>query len=512
MLSSRHLRHALVATTLTTAALAGCGADDEQRPDAGPDAGQEDAAGDAALDAAPDAAIDGPPPFVVPTATAVPLSAAGPDQLQSAIAGPGGTFYAAGYAAATLAGPRLVTVVKLTADGALDPSFGGGDGIATTTFDFRGGGGEIGLAVQPDGKLIVSATVANSAVATDRDVLVARLDTSGNLDNSFGVGGDRILDLNAATDNGTGTLVGFDAARGVAVGAGGVIYVYAQARAAGTVAGGGPRLDTDLTVVKLSANGAIDGTFGGGDGRFTQDLQQINEVARGLNLLADGSVLISGYANTPGLGTVQPVLAKLTPAGVLVPGFATGGVYHDTVLAVQTEIYDVAVHGGHVVTAGYGRQSGMQNDWVSLRFELATGARDTTWGGAANGAVLIDPSGTMVGDNCRDAVALPGGRTLLIGSTGPSNMPAQDAVFAVLSPTGTLDAAFGDGVHQYPLGANGNDQFWGGAVSGNRALVVGYEGGGATPTVALNDNAYAVVIPLPCSATQGAVSGDAGCR
>ena len=52
--------------------------------------------------------------FVLPTPIAIPLSAAGPDQLQSATAGPSGTFYAAGFAASTVNGARMVTVVKLT--------------------------------------------------------------------------------------------------------------------------------------------------------------------------------------------------------------------------------------------------------------------------------------------------------------------------------------------------------------------------------------------------------------
>ena len=81
---------------------------------------------------AADAAVDGPTrPFVRPTPVAVPLSATGPDQLQAAAAGPAGSVYAAGFAAAGPAAPRFVVVVKLTAAGALDPSFGGGDGVAT---------------------------------------------------------------------------------------------------------------------------------------------------------------------------------------------------------------------------------------------------------------------------------------------------------------------------------------------------------------------------------------------
>jgi hypothetical protein len=172
-------------------------------------------------------------------------------------------------------------------------------------------------------------------------------------------------------------------------------------------------------------------------------------------------------------------------------------VFHDTVLTIQTEIYGAGIHGTNMVTGGYGRDTGTLNDWVSMRFDINTGVRDTTWGGAPNGAVLFDPSATHDGANCRGALALPGGRTLLFGSVGPGNQPAQDAAFAVLSAAGLLDAAFDGGVHVYPLGQNGNDQFWGAATQGNSAILVGYQGGGSTQTSSMNDDAFAAIMTLP---------------
>lgn len=478
--------------------LAACGDNDEAIPtdgasiDApGPDAPDVDAGIDAAVDAPIDA-----PPFVVPTPFAVPLSAAGPDQLQTAAAGPAGTFYAAGFAAQTLTGPRFLTVVQMSTTGPVN-TFGGGDGVATTAIDFRGGAGEVGLGVQSTGKIIVAGTVANATVAADRDLAVVRLNADGTLDDTFGDQGVRIIDITTAADN-NGTLTGMDAVRGLAIGPGDLIYLIAQSRADGTVTGGGPRLDTDFTVVKLSADGTRDTAFGGGDGKYTLDLQQTNATSRGIKVLPDGSILGGGYANTPGLGSVQPVIFKLDATGEPVNGFATQGVFHDIVLAVQTEVYNFAVHGNNVVTAGYGRDAGDQNDWISLRFDVTTGARDTTMWGAdgSNGEVLIDASGAMIGDNCRNAIALPGGKTALLGSTGPGNMPAQDAAFAILDADGALDTTYGDGLHTFALGANGNDQFWGGAVSGGNLLIVGYKGGGAAPTDTVNDDSWGVIVPL----------------
>jgi uncharacterized delta-60 repeat protein len=459
--------------------LAACGDNAGQQPDASvtPDAAP----------VVPDAAPGG---FEPPTPFALHLAAAGPDQLQSATAAPGGKFYAAGYAAATLTGPRFVTVVKYSATGP-DPTFGTG-GVVTTAVEFKGGSDEVDITTQADGKILVSATVASPTITNDRDIAVIRLLDTGALDTTFGTQGVATISLNDAVIVGT-TVTGADASRGLTVNASG-IFVHAAARAFGEATGGGPRLDTDFTVVKLTPAGAIDPTFGT-DGQFRLDILQSSATPRAIKALDDGKLLVSGYAGDSGVGTTQPVLYKLTASGALDPTFAGGGVFHEVVLALQTEVYNFAIHGTKFVTAGYGRNTGATNDYISLRFDLQTGVRDLTWG-SVNGGVLFDPSGAMLGSNCRNAIALPGGKTLMIGSTGPSNVPAQDAVFAVLDATGKLDTTYGSGIHKYPLGANGNDQFWGGAVSGDQVTVVGYHGGGAAPTETNNDDAYGVVFTV----------------
>jgi uncharacterized delta-60 repeat protein len=487
-------------TTLLAAGalcLAACG-DDEQIDTADAPPPMIDAARADAEPPMPDADV-----FTPPAPVALPLSPAGPDQLQAAIVGPGGTFfYLAGFGATGVAttDPRNVLVIKMNADGTLDPAFGGGSGIAVTPFDFRGGGDEIDLVTQSDGKVLVSATVANLTNPADHDVVVARFGTDGVLDATFGNAGVVRLDLNTALDPGTGTLQGMDAARAIGVDGMNRIYVHAAQRGE-TPAG---RTDTDFAVIRLDADGDPDNSYGD-NSKFLLDITggtpaaSLAATPRAIRVLSDGSVLASGYTTNPSLSTgPQAVLYKLDPDGELDPAFATGGLFHDLVLSIQTEVYGFAVHGSSLVTGGYGRDSGDQNDWVSLRFDTTTGARDTTWGGAPNGAVVHDVSGAMVGDNCRGAAALPGGKTLLFGSTGPSNLPSQDAVFAVLAAGGTLDPDYGDGVHSFAFGGGtgGNDQLWGAAATADTALLVGYRGAGATQTTASNDDAYVILLPL----------------
>jgi uncharacterized delta-60 repeat protein len=431
--------------------------------------------------------------FMVPDPFAVPVSPAGPDQLQSVTAGPNDTFLAAGFVAQAVGGPRAVYVTKYTTTGA-DNTFGT-MGVAVTPLVFVGGSDEIDITTQSDGKILVSATVANLTNPNDRDVAVIRLLDDGTIDATFGTAGIATINLNDAHDNGM-MLVGMDTSRSITVDGDDNIFIHANSRALGTVMGGGPRTDTDFTVVKLTPNGSVDATFGEG-GQFRLDIAQVNSTPRLIRTLPDGSVLASGYANTPDVGdTVQAVVYKLTPEGDLDLGFATAGLFHEPVLTIQTEIYGFALHGTNMVTAGYGRDTGDTNDYVSMRFDVDTGVRDITWGGTPNGAVLVDPSGMMLGSNARGAIGLPGGGTIIHGSTGPSNMPEQDAVFVVLDENGALDTSYLTGIHLFELGSNGNDQFWGGAVSGNFVSIVGYKGGGMTQTDMNNDDSYGIVFEL----------------
>lgn len=420
-------------------------------------------------------------PFMPPTPFAVPIAPNGPDQLQSVTVASDGAFLAAGFAAQTAMGPKSVIVVKYDAMG---PAAGFGTmGVAITPLVFVGGSDEIDITTQSDGKILVSATVASATIMGDRDISIVRLDTDGTVDATFGTAGVRTFSINDAILNAMNMLTAFDSPRSLAVDAQNNIYLHAAARAVGAT-----RQDTDFVLLKFAPNGL------GEPQKHVLDIAMANATPRSIKVQADGSIIASGYANTPDVGdTVQPVVYKLTPALALDATFAEGGLFHEPVLAIQTEVYGFAIHGTNIVTAGYGRATGMTNDYVSLRLGLADGKLDTTYG--TNGAVVFDPSGSMAGSNARGAIGLPSGKTLIFGSTGQANMASQDAVIAVLDANGALDTAYGDGIHTFKLGADGNDQFWGAAISGDTVSVVGYQGGGASP-MTMNDDSYGIVFKV----------------
>lgn len=461
-------------------------------------------------DAAPpvDAAPEG---FQKPQAIQIRIAPMNPDQIHSVVAGPNGSFYIAGFFTRTPTGPRILSVVKVQRNGMPDTTFGDGGNAYVETYFTSGINDETDLAVQADGKILVSTSVpaspANPLDAADRDIAVVRLLTSGARDPDFGTAGVVHLALGTGVTGQAGT---YDGVRSIAVNASG-IYLHANSR--GVDPNNGDDLThSDFVVLKLApTNGALDTTFGNSTiartaGQFRLDIGEVNATPRQIQALPDGKLLVSGYvSSSPVLaGKTQPVLYKLTTEGKLDTTFAATatipGVFHSAILVQQTEVYGFAIHGDKIVTAGYGRNDILgtaPNSYVSLRFNISDGVRDLTWGGAgSNGAVVFDPSGTGLTSNCRFALALPEGKTLLIGSTGQNGTQPQDAVFAVLDAEGKLDTKYGTGLYTYKLGADGFDQFWSAALTtDNNIIVVGWSAV-ATQSAATNDESYGLLFKV----------------
>lgn len=462
---------------------AACGDDNPGTPDAGVTPDMQNI--DAAIDA---------PVWTAPTPFAINVSATGPDQVMSAAPGPNGTFYIAGYTAAnaTAGTAKFIFVAKLTAAGALDTTFAGGTGIYTSDVELKGGSDEIDIVVQSTGKIVVATTIANDVTATDKDVGVFRVNADGTRDATFALT-TSLSRINLSTAyNDNGTLRALDASRGLALGPNDTLFLHAASR--DMVADAGASIDTDFTVAKLSAEGILDTNYGT-TGKTLIDINNKDATVRGIHAFSDGSVLAGGYARTTiSNDTAQPVLYRLNADGDLDPSFNSGAPYHEIVLTKQTEIYGFAVHTNDVTTAGYGNESTTaDNVYTPMRFNAATGARLTTFGGATNGVPLLDPSGGTAGNNNRGAVALPGGKTALFGSTGDSG--GRDGAVVILTQNGQLDTSYGTGIVTWDLGGT-EDQWWSGAVNGGKLLIVGWKGVGATQTDAANDGSYGVLIDI----------------
>src|SRR5215204_1615800 len=146
----------------------------------------------------------------------------------------------AGYTLVSSDDVRL-TIVRYKANGTLDNSFDG-DGIVIAQV------GNVAylesIKIQPDGKIIVAGYTYNNAVpGNNLDIVVARFNSNGSHDTTFGVNGIVLTDINS----------GSDYAKSVDIQSDGKFLI------GGTTAGGA---GYQALVIRYNQDGSLDTTFG----------------------------------------------------------------------------------------------------------------------------------------------------------------------------------------------------------------------------------------------------------
>jgi uncharacterized delta-60 repeat protein len=177
-------------------------------------------------------------------------------------------------------------VARFNTDGTPDADFGnGGKYIA----DFAGGADSAaGMALAPDGKIVVGGTVWNGSAY---DWGIVRFTASGQPDADFASGGRFFFGLGSS--NGIGAVA---------------VQPDGKILAAGHVA-------RNFAVARLDAQGRLDGTFG--EAGFAVNDLGATDVINALALAPDGWIYAAGYR--VGSGNADLALAQYSPDGKLTP-------------------------------------------------------------------------------------------------------------------------------------------------------------------------------------------------
>jgi len=336
------------------------------------------------------------------TAGKVITSIAGNDVLRGVAVQSDGKILVAG--STTNGSPDDFAVVRYTASGVLDPSFGpGGTGRVTTDV---GGSIDYGqkMTLQGDGKILVVGQVFNGS---DYDFGLVRYETNGTLDGTFGTGGKVITPIGS----------GNDSAFAVAVQTDGAIVV------AGAYVGPG---GNDLAVVRYTSGGVLDPNFG--TGGIVKTPVGGDDAALGVVVQSDGKIVIAGYSNT---GTdYDVVLVRYTDSGALDAGFGTGGIVttpigtgdFGTSVALQTD--------GKIVVGG-----ASDGDFALVRY-TSSGALDTSFNSTGK---VTTPIGSG-NDNAQGVVVQGDGKIVVAGFA--ENGGSDDFALARYNADGTLDPDF----------------------------------------------------------------------
>ena len=169
-------------------------------------------------------------------------------------------------------------LTRFNPDGSTDFGFGSGGKQIT---DFFGAGAKAnGIVLQQDGRFVVAGTASDSAtrpVATD--FALARYNSDGTLDSSFGIGGETSVPF---TDSAS------EQANALALMADGKIIVAGSAFKTFAT-------PPDFALRRYNSDGSIDTNFGNG-GAITTDFASGTDNAQALALQADGNVVVAGRA------------------------------------------------------------------------------------------------------------------------------------------------------------------------------------------------------------------------
>jgi uncharacterized delta-60 repeat protein len=187
---------------------------------------------------------------------------------------------------------QTFALARYNLDGSLDNTFGTGGEVVTPRTTFYAAK-PLCVTAQADGMLLVGGWGAYTYVGEQPQFLVARYDTSGNLDPSFGTGGYAIV-----SSSGWGEV---DAL---------VVQPDGRIIAGGLLGGSGSNVLARLNVgVAGQADGSLDSTFG------TGGIATDNNDPTGLVIQTNSKIVSAGGST----------LYRYNPDGSLDTGFGTAG-------------------------------------------------------------------------------------------------------------------------------------------------------------------------------------------
>lgn len=274
-------------------------------------------------------------------------------------------------------------VARYDANGALDTTFGTG-GLVTT--DFGGSDQANGVALQPDGKIVVVGLLFGK-------IGVARYNQDGSLDSTFGTGGRVVTDASPS----------FDGAFDVAVWNGKIVV------------GGGtglyPFIESDFQVVRYNADGSLDASFDG-DGIATTNFGGSDNIF-GIAVTADGKVTAAG--GTKGMAPGDFAVARYNADGSLDSSFGSGGRVTTDFSTGSEDLGNgvVVLPDGSITVGGFTGPGVTSTSFAVVRY-TATGNLDTGFGSGGKASAAF---GNPI-NNAFDIVTQSDGNVVLAGGTG----------------------------------------------------------------------------------------------
>ncbi len=347
-------------------------------------------------------------------------------------------------------------VTRLTAAGSIDTSFGSN---GTETIPVLTVGGTTynvvdadDIAVDSNGKIDILATVDNSSTF-DNEWMVARLNSNGSVNTSFGTSGFELIDF--ATSSSTQYNL---SASSLAIGPDGKIVAVGSTSTSTTNG-------EVFAVARLNTNGLLDTSFNG-TGMATVDFKVggssgESDTTSAVVVQPDDKIVVVGSAQLPSTsnsnGTPSDLaVARLNANGTLDTSFNGNGlVAFNEDLGGGSSMDSgnaVALQGTQIVIAGSSQEisqstsSPTVEDLTVTRLN-ANGSFDTSFNGSGKYLLSLNQGGIAFTTSASAVTVQSDGSLLVGGSANPQNYntSAAGGLLMHMTSAGALDTTYGTG-------------------------------------------------------------------
>ncbi len=267
------------------------------------------------------------------------------------------------------------------------------------------------VAVQKDGKIVVTGCPPASLVAGGADFAVWRFDSGGNPDAAFGQNGVVAL-----------PLLGDEEARALAIQKDGKIVVAGYH---------GVEDDRNFAVARFNVNGTVDTSFGQDGVALFAFGTRVQDEAFAVGVQKDGKIVVAGASFT------AAAVARLNIDGSLDPSFdADGRAGTSFAPPAPSEARALAIQkDGRIVLAGWSRLGGLENFGLA-RFN-ADGSLDPSFDGDGRLSTDFGPGNQ---DRAHALALQKDGRIVAAGFT--QSAPGTHFALVRYQRSGVLDRSF----------------------------------------------------------------------
>lgn len=272
------------------------------------------------------------------------------------------------------------------------------------------------VALQPDGKIVAAGYSYNQQGG---DFLIARYNTNGTLDNTFGGTGIVSTDFMGMSEEGNSVVVQPD----------GKIVVLGWAEIAG---------DKNFALARYNPNGSLDNSFANG-GKLYTDIVGGDDFGNSLLIQPDGKIVAGGKAYSGAATDFDFCLARYLPQGILDTTFSGDGKLIYALSSMPETISSILLQTDScIIAVGQIGQTATAN-FAIARFK-DNGDIDSTFN--SNGNVITDVSYSQR-DYANSAVLQSDGKIIAIGTA--MYQASKKVALVRYNNNGSLDASFGNG-------------------------------------------------------------------